>query len=43
MLNIGVRPSISDNIFSIEVNIFDFKDNIYDREINVEFIKKELG
>tara|TARA_B100000927_G_C16454676_1_gene465335 strand:- start:3 stop:932 length:930 start_codon:yes stop_codon:yes gene_type:complete len=40
MLNIGVRPSISDNIFSIEVNIFDFKDNIYDREINVEFIKR---
>lgn len=40
MLNIGVRPSISDNFFSIEVHLFDFEENIYDEKIQIEFINR---
>ena len=40
MLNIGVRPSIDDNFFSIEVHLFDFNENIYDMEITIEFIRR---
>lgn len=41
MLNIGVRPTVSDeNKISIEVNIFDFDKDIYGDKIEVQFISK---
>jgi len=40
MLNIGVRPTISNNKKEvIEVHIFDFKQDIYNTIINIKFIK----
>ena len=40
MLNLGNRPSISDDSFAIEVHIFDFSTTIYNEELRVEFIKR---
>ena len=40
MLNIGERPTLSDNEHRIEVHIFDFSAEIYDADIKVEFIKR---
>ena len=40
MLNIGKRPTISDNTSVIEVYIFDFSADIYDAKIKVEFVKR---
>jgi len=40
MLNIGKRPTISDNQHAIEVYIFDFSADIYGADIKVEFIKR---
>jgi len=40
MLNIGVRPSIEDSFFSIEVHLFNFHENIYGKEIVIEFIRR---
>tara|TARA_Y100000589_G_scaffold156122_1_gene148674 strand:+ start:13723 stop:14655 length:933 start_codon:yes stop_codon:yes gene_type:complete len=40
MLNIGYKPTVSNEIFTIEVNIFDFKQQIYNEPITVEFVKK---
>ncbi len=41
MMNIGYRPTISDNNERImEVNIFNFDENIYDEIININFIEK---
>lgn len=40
MMCIGNNPTIkSDNICSMEVNIFDFQDNIYGKDITVSFVK----
>jgi riboflavin kinase/FMN adenylyltransferase len=41
MLNIGVRPTVSDkNEISIEVNLFDFSGNLYNETLEVQFIEK---
>ena len=41
MLNIGYRPTISDNNgISIEVHLFDFNANLYNEELKIEFISK---
>ena len=40
MLNIGERPTLSDNEHRIEVHIFDFSADIYGADIKVEFIKR---
>ena len=40
MLNIGKRPTITDNRSAIEVYIFDFSADIYGTDIKVEFVKR---
>ena len=40
MLNLGNRPSISDNSFAIETHIFDFSSTIYNEELKIEFIQR---
>ena len=40
MLNIGVRPTLSDREHRIEVHIFDFEADIYDAGLKIEFIKR---
>ena len=40
MLNMGKRPTLSNNEYRIEVHIFDFSADIYDADIKVEFIKR---
>jgi len=40
MLNMGKRPTLSDNEHRIEVHIFDFSADIYGADIKVEFIKR---
>ncbi|MDP4281015.1 MAG: riboflavin kinase [Bacteroidota bacterium] len=44
MANLGIRPTIKDNHFLLEINIFDFSEDIYDKEITVylyDFIREE--
>jgi len=38
--NIGYSPTFGDQIFSVEVHMFDFNENIYDRKIRVNFIQR---
>ena len=40
MLNLGNRPSISDDSFVIEVHLFNFDDIIYDQELRIEFFQR---
>ncbi len=40
MLNIGNRPSISDESFVIEAHIFDFNATIYNEELRIEFMQR---
>ena len=40
MLNIGNRPSISDDSFVIEVHLFDFDAIIYNEEVKIEFVER---
>jgi len=40
MLNLGIRPTISDNSFAIEVHIFDFSLKIYDKKLKIEFLER---
>ena len=40
MLNLGNRPSISDESFAIEVHLFDFNATIYNEELKIEFIQR---
>ncbi len=40
MLNLGNRPSISDNSFAIEAHLFNFKGSIYNEEIKIEFVER---
>lgn len=40
MLNIGVRPSISDESFVMEVHIFDFNCDIYNERLKIEFVER---
>lgn len=40
MLNLGNRPSILDNSFSIEAHLFDFNRVIYDMQLKIEFFER---
>ena len=40
-MNIGIRPTLSDGRFMIEVNIFDFGSDIYGKALRVS-VKKYL-
>ena len=40
MLNIGYKPTVSNSILSIEVNIFEFNQQIYNEHVVIEFVKK---
>ncbi len=41
MLNIGVKPTVSENgKRSIEVHIFDFDEEIYDRKLTLELVRR---
>ena len=40
MLNLGNRPSISDDSFVIEVHLFGFNANIYNLELKIDFIDR---
>jgi riboflavin kinase/FMN adenylyltransferase len=40
MLNLGNRPSISEDSFVIEAHLFDFNENIYNEELKIDFIKR---
>ena len=40
MLNLGNRPSILDDSFTIEAHLFDFTKNIYSEELKIEFIMR---
>ena len=40
MLNLGNRPTISDDSFVIEVHLFNFDDIIYDQELRIEFFQR---
>ena len=40
MLNLGFRPTISDNSFTIEAHIFDFFGSIYNEQLKIEFIDR---
>jgi riboflavin kinase/FMN adenylyltransferase len=41
MMSIGIRPTISDNRLTIEVNLFDFNEDIYGETLRV-YVKKYL-
>ena len=41
MMSIGIRPTINDGKFMIEVNLFDFDEDIYGRTLRV-YVKKYL-
>ena len=41
MMNIGIRPTLTDGKFMIEVNLFDFDEDIYGRTLRV-YVKKYL-
>ena len=41
MMNIGIRPTLADGLFMIEVNMFDFDEEIYGDELRV-YVKKYL-
>ena len=44
MANVGVKPTLGLQKFTVEVNIFDFSEDIYDEELTVafyEFLRKE--
>lgn len=38
--NIGYSPTFDDNIFTVEIHIFDFNDNICGEKIRVNFVKR---
>ena len=37
MANIGIRPTLDDHAFTIEVHIFNFHDDLYGQEISIFF------
>jgi riboflavin kinase / FMN adenylyltransferase len=40
MLNIGIRPTLNINQFSIETHLFNFNDDLYGQQIEIEFIAR---
>ncbi len=41
MMNVGIRPTLTDGLFMIEVNLFDFNEEIYGEVLRV-YVKKFL-
>lgn len=44
MANIGIRPTLDEHVFTIEVHIFNFSEDLYGQEISIyfyEFIRAE--
>jgi len=45
MMNIGIRPTLNDGLFMIEVNLFDFDEEVYGSELRVhvkKFMRPEI-
>jgi riboflavin kinase/FMN adenylyltransferase len=45
MMNIGIRPTLNDGLFMIEVNLFDFDEEVYGQELKVhvrKFMRPEI-
>ncbi len=45
MMNIGIRPTLTDGLFMIEVNLFDFDQEVYGSELRVmvkKFMRPEI-
>ena len=45
MMNIGIRPTLTDGIFMIEVNLFNFDEEVYGNELRVhvkKFMRPEI-
>jgi riboflavin kinase/FMN adenylyltransferase len=45
MMNIGIRPTLNDGLFMIEVNLFDFDDEVYGCQLRVhvkKFMRPEI-
>jgi riboflavin kinase/FMN adenylyltransferase len=45
MMNIGIRPTLNDGLFMIEVNLFDFNEEVYGQELKVQvrkFMRPEI-
>ena len=40
MLNIGIKPTLTNNQHTIEVHIFEFSQQIYDQKISLQIIKR---
>ncbi|WP_396181919.1 riboflavin biosynthesis protein RibF, partial [Flavobacterium sp.] len=40
MMNIGIKPTLSDNIPTIEVHLFDFSEDIYGQKVQVNVIER---
>ncbi len=40
MVNVGFRPTIIDNSYSVEVHLFDFSKEIYGEEIEIHFVSR---
>ncbi len=40
MMSIGVNPTIPDEVFSLEVHLFNFNASIYNQEIRIEFLTR---
>ena len=40
MMNIGIKPTLGDNIPTIEVHLLDFSEDIYDQKIQVNVIER---
>ena len=44
-MNIGIRPTLTDGLFMIEVNLFDFDQEVYGSELRVQvkrFMRHEI-
>ena len=45
MMNIGIRPTLNDGLFMIEVNLFEFDEEVYGQELKVhvrKFMRPEI-
>jgi len=45
MMNIGIKPTLSESFKTIEINFFDFEGDLYDKKISVDikqFIRDEV-
>ena len=40
MMNIGIKPTLGDNVPTIEVHLLDFSENIYGQEIQINVIER---